>query len=166
MEIFSVWLDELKQKIGFGNPSWWRETVIASTSFFKPSLDWDQAIEREINKVQFKSSLAKAWVYDDGVLQISATVYGDALLVGHLIARSIANSQGKGVSRISLPELMNRLRRIGYFQLRNIRSADDHEALEEAVESLVASSPEAVYYAVDRKDYLRRLKIIYKRYTD
>jgi hypothetical protein len=166
MEIFSVWLDELKQKVGFGNPSWWRETITATLSFFRPSFDWDKVSAIEINKIQYKGSLAKAWTYTDGKLQISPTVYGDALVINHLIARSIPNRKRQGERRISLPELMNRLRRLGYLKLKGIRSADDHEAFEQAVESLVASCPEAVYYAVDRKDYLRRLKIIYKKYTE
>ena len=166
MEIFSAWLDELKQKVGFGNPAWWVETVVASLSFFKPSLAWDQVFTAPINRVLCKSSLATDWAHADGLLQISTAVYGDALLVDHLIARSIPNRQRQGERTISLPQLMRRLRRIGYLKSRGIHSSDDHQAFEQAVESLVASSPTAVYYAVDRKEYLRRLKIIYKRYTD
>ncbi len=166
MDIFSAWLDELKQRVGFGNPSWWMETVTASISFFTPSLAWDDVLAAEINKVQFTSSLTKAWTHTDGYLQISATVYGDALVVDHLMARSMPNRKRQGERRISLAQLMNRLHRIGYLKLKGIRSSDDHEAFEQAVESLVASSPTAVYYAVDRKEYLKRLKIIYKKYTD
>jgi hypothetical protein len=166
MEVFSAWLDELKQKVGFDNPFWWLETVTTSISFFKPSFDWDKIPGAEIHKVHFKSSLAEAWVYTDGILQISATVYGDALIVDHLIARSIANRKRAGERRLSLAELMTRLRRIGYLRIKGLALADDHQTFEQAVESLVASSPLAVYYAVDRKEYLRRLKIIYKKYTD
>jgi hypothetical protein len=166
MELFSAWLDELKQKVGFDNPYWWRETVIASISFFQPSFDWDSVSGAEIHKVQFKTSLTKAWAYTDGILQIAAIVYGDALIIDHLIARSIANRKRPGERRLQLPELMNRLRRIGYLKIKNIISTNDHQTFEHLLESLVASSPLAVYYAVDRKEYLRRLKIVYKKYTD
>ena len=93
-------------------------------------------------------------------------VYGDALVVDHLIARSMPNHKRRGERRILLPQLMKRLRRMGYLKSKGITSSDDHEAFEQAVASLVASSPTAVYYAVDRKAYLKRLKIIYKRYTE
>jgi hypothetical protein len=166
MEIFSAWLDELKQKVGFGNPSWWLETVAASISFFNPSFAWDQVLTAKINKVQCTSSVATAWSHDQDSLHLSPPLYGDALLVDHLIARSMPNRKGYGERRISLSQLMNRLRRIGYLKLKGIPSSNDHEAFEQAVESLVASSPTAVYYAVDRKEYLKRLKIIYKKYTD
>jgi hypothetical protein len=166
MEIFSAWLDELKQKVGLDNPPWWPETVTTCINFFNPSLDWDQIAGAEIDKVQFKSSLATPWAYKDGILQISATVYGDALIVDHLIARSIANRKRPGERRLLLPDMMKRLRRIGYLKIKGIDSPNDHQTFEQAVESLVASSPSAVYYAVDRTEYLRRLKIIYKKYTD
>jgi hypothetical protein len=166
MEIFSEWLDELKQKVGFENPHWQIETILASIAFFKPSFDWDKAFTNEISKAQLTPSLTKDWSLADKTLQISTTIYGDALIVDHLISRALPNSKRPGERRLSLEKLMSRLHRIGYLKRKEIRSLNSHEAFEQAVLALVASSPPAVYYAVDRKDYLRRLKIIYKRYTE
>jgi hypothetical protein len=166
MEIFSAWLDELKQRVGFNNPCWWLQTVTASIGFFKPSLAWDKVSAASFRKVQWQPGLKTFWAQDKEVLQITTSLYGDALIVDHLIARTLAGRKRPGERRIPLPRLINRLRRMGYLQARNIGSTDDYEAFEQAVASLVDSGPQAVYYAVDRKAYLRRLKIIYKKYTD
>jgi hypothetical protein len=58
---------------------------------------------------------------------------------------------------------MSRLRRIGYFDARGIQFSDLYQTLEQAVEALVASGPTAVYYAVDRGDYLKQLKSVYDK---
>jgi hypothetical protein len=166
MEIFSAWLDELKQKVGFDNPRWWLQTVTASIGFFKPSGDWDMVSAANLSKVQWQPKLKGFWAQDNDLLQLSAGLYGDALLVDHLIARTLGNHKRPGERRVPLPRLVKRLRRLGYWKGKNIGATDDYEAFEQAVASLVASSPQAVYYAVDRNTYLRRLKIIYKKYTD
>lgn len=166
MEIFTAWLDELKQRVGFDNPRWWLETVSASIAFFNPSFDWDRVGAAGLNQVRWVNSLPSLWAVQEDLLHISAGVYGDALIVDHLIARSLGGHRRLGERRIPLPQLINRLRRTGYLKIKSIEATDDLQAFEQAVESLVASSPQAVYYAVDRKEYLRRLKIIYKKYTD
>jgi hypothetical protein len=166
LEIFSAWLDELKQRVGVDNPRWWLETVIASIGFFNPSPDWDRVAGADLKRVQWQNSLTSLWAVQQDLLQMSARVYGDALLVDHLIARSLASRKRPGERRASLAQLMKRLRRSGYLQIKGLHTLDDQQAFEQAVASLVASSPAAVYYAVDRREYLKRLKIIYKKYTD
>lgn len=166
MEIFSAWLDELKQRVGFDNPNWWLQTVTASIGFFRPSLDWDRVSAASLSKVLWQPGLTTLWAQDKDLLRISTGIYGDALIVDHLIARTLGSHKRRGERRMPLSQLLKRLRRLGYLQGKNIGPADDHETFEQAVASLVASSPQAVYYAVDRKAYLRRLKIIYKKYTD
>jgi hypothetical protein len=62
--------------------------------------------------------------------------------------------------------VLRRLRRIGYFEAKGIDANNTYEAFEQAIGRLVDSGPSAVYYAVDRKDYLERLKSVYEKKRD
>ena len=65
--------------------------------------------------------------------------------------------------RLTFQELIRRLRRIGYFEAKGISSDDPFEEFEQAIGKLVDSGPSAVYYAVDRKSYLDKLKSVYEK---
>jgi len=58
---------------------------------------------------------------------------------------------------------MTRLKRIGYFEAKGLRYSDLYQTLEESVDKLVASGPTAVYYAVDRSDYMKQLRTVYDK---
>jgi hypothetical protein len=61
---------------------------------------------------------------------------------------------------------MRRLKRIGYFEVREIEAEDPMEEFELAFARIVDSGPTGVYYAVDRGDYLAKLKSIYEKKRD
>ncbi|MBI3651546.1 MAG: hypothetical protein HY231_11065 [Acidobacteria bacterium] len=165
-EIFFAWLEELKHRVGKQNPDWWQDTVTATISFFHPSREWDEISQSLIRRITVKGALASDWFYADGVLQLSPTLYGKALLVDHLIARALPNENRRRERRLSLPEFLKRLEDTGFFKSSSSASNDDQTNFEQAVAALVAYSPLAVYYAVDRRDYLQRLNSIYKSYTE
>jgi hypothetical protein len=167
-EIFSLWLDDLKHHVGFHNPRWWFETVAATIGFFYPSHNWDEVSPKAIHKITCKSSLkAGDWHYKEGWLQLSPALYGGALIVDRLISRGLPEGLRKAERQpLGLADFCRRLDRLGYLQELDDQTVTPQEAFEQAVESLVASGPQAVYYAVDRADYLKRLNIIYQQYTD
>ena len=67
---------------------------------------------------------------------------------------------------MTLQEFMKRLRRIGYFEAKQIKGDDAYEDFELVIQRIVDSGPGAVYYAVDRSDYLEKLKSIYEKKRD
>ena len=56
--------------------------------------------------------------------------------------------------------------RIGYFESKQIKGDDAQENFELAIQRIVASGPAAVYYAVDRGEYLDKLKSVYEKKRD
>ena len=58
------------------------------------------------------------------------------------------------------------MRRIGYFEARGIQGDDAYEDFELAIQRIVDSGPAAVYYAVDRGNYLEKLKSVYEKKRD
>ena len=128
-----------------------------------PSAELDQALASGVRRVQLSRQVAGDWDYQTEWLFIAPRLYGDVLMVQHLISRSHLHGGRTFEGRLTLQELMGRLRRMGYFETKGIQTRDPYEAFEEAVAGIVASGPSAVYYAVDRSDYLDRLKTVYEK---
>jgi hypothetical protein len=130
------------------------------------SVDWEKALSEGVRRVQLSRESAGPWRYDKGWLYVSPLVYGDVLLVQHLLSRSHLHGGRTFEGRLTLQELLRRLRRIGYLEARSIETNDSSDAFEQAIVGLVASGPSAVYYAVDRGPYLEKLKSIYEKKRD
>ena len=163
MQIFSAWLERLKRRIEFGDDRWLIEAAIEHIKRFAPSNELEESLAEGVNRVQSSRKIESEWVYENGRLLVSPELFGDILLVQHLLSRSHLHGGRTFVGRLTLQELTGRLRRGGYFGSREIESYEPYELFEEAVARVVDSGPDAVYYAVDRSDYLKKLKSIYEK---
>jgi hypothetical protein len=165
MQIFSEWLERLNRSIDFEGDHWLLDVAVSNIKRSFPSSDWDAAIAGGVRRVQLSREV-DGWRYEDGWLYVAPGLYGDALMIQHLISRSHLHGGRTFEGRLTLHELMRRLRRIGYYEARGIDANDPFEAFEQAIVKLVDSGPSAVYYAVDRKDYLAKLKSVYEKKRD
>ncbi|HWP43217.1 MAG TPA: hypothetical protein VNO14_08295 [Blastocatellia bacterium] len=163
MQIFSEWLERLNRKTNFEDGRWLLDVALEFIKRTVPSAELDQAISSGVRRVQLSRQVEGEWDYQDGKLFVPPRLYGDILMVQHLISRSHLHGGRTFEGRLTLQELMGRLRRIGYFEARAIDTRDPYEAFEQAIASIVASGPSAVYYAVDRSDYLEKLKSVYEK---
>ncbi|HTG17995.1 MAG TPA: hypothetical protein VK747_22300 [Blastocatellia bacterium] len=166
MQIFSEWLERLNRSIDFEGDHWLLDVAISHIKRSSPSSDWDTTLAGGVRRVQLSREVEDGWRYENGWLYVSPGLYGDALMVQHLISRSHLHGGRTFEGRLTLRELMRRLRRIGYFEARGIDAGDPFEAFEQAIVKIVDSGPGAVYYAVDRKDYLEKLKSVYEKKRD
>jgi hypothetical protein len=163
MQIFSDWLDRINRRIDFESDHWLIDTAIEQIKRACPSTKWDEVLQAGVSRVQLSRHQAEAWSYEGGRLFVSTTVYGDVLIIQHLLSRSHHHGGRTFEGRLTLQELISRLRRTGYLEARGIDLREAYEAFEQAVSAIVASGPEAVYYAVDRSDYLEKLKSVYEK---
>ena len=164
-EIFSDWLERLKRTIDLEAEDWLMVTALEQIRRANLSADWRQPLREGVKRVQLSRDTS-SWRYENGWLYVSPAIYGDVLLIQHLLSRSHLHGGLTFEGRLTLPELVRRLRRIGYFEARGIDSHDSSEAFEQAIVAMVASGPAAVYYAVDRGPYLDKLKAIYEKKRD
>jgi hypothetical protein len=163
MQIFSEWLERLKRGIDFEDDRWLLAVAVETIKRSEPSVDWDTTLAEGVRRVQLSRQIEGNWHYEQGRLYVTPALYGDVLMVQHLLSRSHQHGGRTFEGRLTLQELMRRLRRIGYFEAKAIDATEPFEAFEQAITRIVESGPSAVYYAVDRSDYLKQLKTIYEK---
>ena len=163
MQIFSEWLDRLNRTLSFESDGWLLDAAISQIKRSAPSNDWDRVLSNGVRRVQLSRQVEGSWNYENGWIYVSPELYGDVIMVQHLISRSHQHGGRTFEGRLTFQELIRRLRRIGYFEAKGISSDDPFEEFEQAIGKLVDSGPSAVYYAVDRKGYLDKLKSVYEK---
>lgn len=163
MQIFSEWLERLNRSLDFETESWLLKAATQHVRRAVPSKELNDAIREGVRRVQLSRQVEDSWRYENGWLYVSPALYGDLLMVQHLLSRSHLHGGRTFEGRLTLQELMRRLRRIGYYEAAGIDTNDPFEAFELAIARIVASGPDAVYYAVDRREYLQQLKTIYEK---
>lgn len=166
LQIFSEWLERLNRSLDFGQDQWLLDAAVSHIKRAAPSNDWDTILQNGVRRVQLSRQVEDSWRYEDGWLYVSPALYGDVLMVQHLLSRSHQHGGRTFEGRLTFQELIRRLRRTGYFEAKDIGTDDSYEMFEQAVAKLVDSGPTAVYYAVDRRDYLDKLKSIYEKKRD
>jgi hypothetical protein len=166
MQIFSEWLERLNRSVTFDDERWMLEAAVSCIKRSAPSNDWDTLLSGGVQRVQLSRKREDECRYENGWLYVSPGLYGDVIMVQHLLSRSHQHGGLTFEGRLTFQELIRRLRRIGYFEATGITANDGSEAFEQAVARLVDSGPSAVYYAVDRKDYLDKLTSVYEKKRD
>lgn len=166
MQIFSEWLERLKRRIDFDDDGWLLSVAVEQIKRAAPSTGWDESLSEGVRRVQLSHRVEGEWNYENGWLYVSPSLYGDVLMIQHLLSRSHQHGGTTFEGRLTLQELIWRLRRIGYFEAKAIESRDPYEAFEQAISGIISSGPEAIYYAVDREDYLKQLKNVYEKKRD
>ena len=78
-----------------------------------------------VERVQVSRQIAGDWQHEKRWLYVSPVLYGDVLLIQHLLSRSHLHGGRTFEGRLTLQEFMKRLRRIGYFEARQIKGDFD-----------------------------------------
>jgi hypothetical protein len=166
MQIFSEWLDRLNRRLSFDDDGWLMELALETVKRSDPAFKLDEADDQHVRRVQVSRDVEGPWKYDRGFLFVSELLYAEILLIQHLVSRSHLHGGRTFEGHLTLAELMGRIRRLRYFERKGIDAPDPQQAFERAVLALVASGPAAVYYAVDRSEYLVHLKSVYEKKRD
>ena len=84
----------------------------------------------------------------------------------YLVSRSHAHGGLTMEGRLTLHELVRRLRHAGYLAAHGAAEGDQFEALEKLIEDLTGGdAPVKLYYVVDRRDFLDKVKTVYAHYA-
>ncbi len=127
-----------------------------------------KSLPQKDNQFQFiDSKTDKRAVFFDWLrLFLAPVIYSEVLIVQYLVSRSHVHGGRTLEGRLTLPELIGRLRYGGYLDSKGISQGDQFEILEQLIET-VAGGPGSikVYYIVDRRGFLEKAKSVYARYA-
>lgn len=163
--VFFDWLDTLDHKLDIQDDNWLLETTRAYLARSDPKMDWADVFNG-VRAVRRSQRLTEAWKKEDARLFLAPVVYSEALIVQYLVSRSHVHGGWTLEGRLTLQELIRRLRYGGYLEAKEISPGDQFEILEQLIEKLSGGSGKVkLYYIVDRRDFLERVKSVYARYA-
>jgi hypothetical protein len=163
--VFFEWLDTLGRTLDFTDDAWLIALTRAYLERREPKTDW-AAVFEGVRAVRRSQRLAEGWERDGTRLFLAPTLYHDALLVQYLVSRSQAHGGLTMEGRLTLHELMRRLRHSGYLAAHNVADTDQFEALEKLIEDLTGGDTAVkLYYIIDRRDFLDKVKTVYAHYA-
>jgi hypothetical protein len=162
---FFDWLDSLGHNLDVEDDTWLLETTRAYLERSEAKTDWTE-IFNGVRAVRRSQRLTGGWEKEGARLFLAPVVYSEALMVQYLVSRSHTHGGRTLEGRLTLQELIRRLRYGGYLEAKEISQGDQFEILEQVIEKLSGGSGKVkLYYIVDRRDFLEKVKSVYARYA-
>jgi hypothetical protein len=159
------WLDALGRTLDFEDDSWLIETTRAFLARTEPKTDWTTIFDG-LRAVRRSNRLEEGYERDGARLFLAPALYDDALLVQYLVSRSHKHGGRTLEGRLTLQELVRRMRNRGHLNAQGITERDQFDVLEKLVEHLTgAEGAVKLYYILDRRDFLEKVKTVYARYA-
>jgi hypothetical protein len=164
-KVFFSWLDTLELKLDQEEEIWLQGAARAYLERIEPKTDWSEVFEG-VRAVRRSNRLQQGWERDGSRLFLAPELWNEVLVVQYLLSRSHAHGGRTFEGRLTLTELIRRLRYSGYLQSRAISEGDQFEILEGVIDSLAGGTGSVkVYYVVDRRNFLEKVKSVYARYA-
>jgi hypothetical protein len=161
---FFDWLDTLRVKLDLNEEGWLLEATRAFLERREPKTDWTEVFEG-LRAVRPSARMPEGWERDGSRLFLAPTLYNEALLVQYLVSRSHEHGGRTLEGRLTLMELIRRLRRGGYLQAHGITETDQFEILETLLDEVAGSGQLKLYFIVDRREFLEKVKSVYASYA-
>src|SRR6266446_686388 len=150
---------------GGGENAWLADTTRAYLGRLEPKTDWDEVFEG-VRTIRRSHRLEQGWEKEGARLFLGPVVYSEVLIVQYLVSRSHVHGGRTLEGRLTLPDLIRRLRYGGYLEAKEIPPGDQFEILDQLIEKLSGGSGKIkVYYIVDRRGFLEKVKSVYSRYA-
>ncbi|MDQ1590155.1 MAG: hypothetical protein QOG71_782 [Pyrinomonadaceae bacterium] len=164
-DIFFAWLDALGRELDFTDDAWLITAARHMLERKEPKTDWAGIFEN-VRAVRRSQRLSEGWEHEGTRLYLSPPLYADALLIQYLVSRSQAHGGITFEGRLTLVELVRRLRYSGQLEAQGITERDQFDVLEQLIENLTGGATAAkLYFLVDRRDFLDKVKTVYSHYA-
>ena len=162
--VFFNWLDTLDQKLELDD-AWLLETTRAYLARLEPKTDWEEAF-KDVRAIRRSHRLSEGWEKDGSRIFLSPLIYNEILVIQYLVSRSHVHGGRTLEGRLTLQDLIRRLRYGGYLDANEIAQGDQFEIFEKLIETLAGGAGNVtVYHIVDRTDFLEKVKSVYARYA-
>jgi hypothetical protein len=161
---FFDWLDTLRIQLDLDDESWLLEATKSYLERKEPKQNWTEVFEG-LHAVRPSSRLQDGWERDGSRLFLAPALYNESLLVQYLVSRSHEHGGRTLAGRLTLADLIRRLRKGGYLAEHNISATDQFEILENLLDEIAGSGALKLYYLVDRREFLDKVKSVYAAYA-
>src|SRR6266567_8882656 len=136
--VFFEWLDTLGGNLDFNDDSWLIDATRMYLARREPKTDWEETFE-EMRAVRRSSRLTEGWERDGSRLFLAPDLYCEALLIQYLVSRSHAHGGLTLEGRLTLMDLIRRLRYNGYLDQIGITEREPGEVFEKLIDHLAST---------------------------
>src|SRR5438128_1280953 len=136
--VFFEWLDTLGLNLDLTDEDWLIDATRKYLARREPKTNWDE-IFADVRAVRRSSRITEGWERDGVRLFLAPHLYSEAILIQYLVSRSHAHGGLTLDGRLTLMELIRRLRYSGYLERIGITEQDLGEVFERVVDHLAAT---------------------------
>ncbi|MDX6405323.1 MAG: hypothetical protein QOH70_2778 [Blastocatellia bacterium] len=132
------WLDTVGRNLDFAGESWLIEATRMYLERREPKTNWDEAFD-ELRAVRRSSRLSEGWERDGARLFLAPSLYSEAVLIQYLVSRSQSHGGMTLEGRLTLMELIRRLRYSGYLDQIGVTEREPGEVFEKLIDHLAST---------------------------
>jgi hypothetical protein len=161
---FFNWLDNLRISLDLDEPSWLLDATRAFLERKEPKQAWAPLFEG-LHAVRPSSRLTDAWEREGAKLFLAPPLYNESLLVQYLVSRSHKHGGRTLEGRLTLMELIRRMRKGGYLSAHSITETDQFEIFEKLIDEVAGAGALKLHFIVDRREFTDKVKSVYAAYA-
>ncbi len=162
--IFFEFLEWMGRELDLDAEGWMMDVARRWLERREPGEDW-RGIFAAVDGVRPSSERDKGWDKEAGRLYLSPALYNEILILQYLVSRSHKAGGRTFQGRLTLMELVRRLRRVGYLQAIGADDGDQTDLLDKIIDHFTeGDEPVKLDFIADRGDFLEKLKSVYARY--
>jgi hypothetical protein len=161
---FFDWLDTLRVSLDLAEDGWLLQATRAFLERREPKTKWSEIFEN-LRAVRPSSRVTDGWEHEGDRLFLAPSLYNESLLVQYLLSRAHVHGGRTLDGRLTLLDLIRRMRRGGYLATRGISETDQFQILEKLIDEIAGSGTLKLYFVVDRRNFLEKVKSVYASYA-
>src|SRR5258706_565566 len=132
------WLDTLCGNVDLEDEYWLIDATRMYLERREPKTNWNEVFA-ELRTVRRSSRLSEGWERDGARLFLAPSLYSEALLIQYLVSRSHGHGGLTLDGRLTLMDLIRRLRYSGYLDQIGITEREPGEVFEKLIDHLAAT---------------------------
>ena len=132
------WLDTLGLNLDLNDERWLLDATRKYLERREPKTNWEEVFA-DVRAIRRSSRLTEGYEVDSARLFLAPKIYAEAILIQYLVSRSHTHGGLTSEGRLTLMELIRRLRYFGYLEQIGITEREPGEVFEKLIDHLAAT---------------------------
>jgi hypothetical protein len=151
------WLAHTSQHLDLDNPNWLIEASLHWMGRRFPKHDWVEEF-RGVHAIRRSRRLEEGFEKEGGRIFLAPSTFDEILFIQYLLSRSHKHGGLTFEGRLTLHDLIHRLRGGGYLRAMGVAPANPSDVLEKLMDLLGGEGGMKYHFVIDRRKVLERLK--------